>query len=391
MNEPRATRYQRLRRRAHAAGVLSGVVMLAVVALTPIGASLAGAVAAYVRGAPPWSAAVLSTLLFVVCLVILWECAVLPAMLYLSLKVDRRYGAAALGADAAIAAQAQATMVVLPAAAGAGLIVQLSANAAGAAWWAVAGVLIAAAMVMALHWAPRVVAQLTGARPLADADLVERLARLAERAGVPVAGIDEVAVDGDRLTALVTGIGTSRRVFISREVARRWSPDEVAVIVAHELGHHAHHDLRRTLALDGTVLAAGLFAADRLVAAATVQGVVDLGALPLIALAAGAVWLAATPIRHAQSRRQERRADAFALRLTGDAEAFSAALRRLAARHLAEERPSVLIEWLYHRHPPVADRLAFASAFVANSTVTTSRRPPAPQRIRQEERGRGPE
>ena len=34
-----------------------------------------------------------------------------------------------------------------------------------------------------------------------------------------------------------------------------------------------------------------------------------------------------------------------------------AAVRRLSAQHLAEERPSTLTRWLFHRHPPVAERL----------------------------------
>jgi STE24 endopeptidase len=75
------------------------------------------------------------------------------------------------------------------------------------------------------------------------------------------------------------------------------------------------------------------------------------------------VWLASAPIRHAQSRRQERQADAFALTVTGRADAFQAAIRRLAARHLAEERPSRLARWFYHRHPSAAERLRLAERF----------------------------
>ena len=95
-------------------------------------------------------------------------------------------------------------------------------------------------------------------------------------------------------------------------------------------------------------------------------GLDDLGSLavlPFITLVAGAVWLAATPLRHAQSRRQERAADEFALRLTGGSEAFGSALRRLSARHLVEERPARAVRWLYHRHPTVAERLAAAERY----------------------------
>ncbi len=88
----------------------------------------------------------------------------------------------------------------------------------------------------------------------------------------------------------------------------------------------------------------------------------ELEALPVLALLAGGVWMTVTPIRHALSRAQERRADAFALALTGSTDAFTSAVRRLSARHLAEERPSTLTRWLHHRHPSVAERLALAAA-----------------------------
>ena len=63
----------------------------------------------------------------------------------------------------------------------------------------------------------------------------------------------------------------------------------------------------------------------------------------------------------------QRRADAFALQTTGSADAFRTALRRLALRHLAEEHPSRMTQWLYHRHPSVAERLETADAFQGRS------------------------
>jgi STE24 endopeptidase len=89
----------------------------------------------------------------------------------------------------------------------------------------------------------------------------------------------------------------------------------------------------------------------------------DLAALPLIALVTNGVWILATPLLNAQSRLHERRADTFALTMTDGADAFGSAIVRLGTRHLAEERPSIVTTWLYHRHPSVAERLALADAF----------------------------
>jgi STE24 endopeptidase len=241
----------------------------------------------------------------------------------------------------------------------------ISAWMAGRWWWAVAGALLAGALVAALHGAPRLLARLAEVRPIARPDLAVRLNELALKAKVPVTGVEEMLLDdAERTTAMIAGAGRSRRIFVASGLLRDWSDDEIAVIVAHELGHHASRDLWRTLVVDASVLAIALFIADRALAGAApalgLAGPADVAALPFLTLVAGAVWLMLTPLRHAHSRLQERRADEFALALTGGAEAFSSAIRRLGDRHLVEDRPSLLTRWLYHRHPTLEQRLALA-------------------------------
>jgi STE24 endopeptidase len=344
---------------------MSGGVMLAVLALTPAARTLAVWATQPVRALPGPVQPVVALVFFVVLLVVLWEIAALPAMLYLGLRVDRRLNGGAPTVDDVLAAQAHATLVTLPAALVVALTLELSFRLAGGYWWLLAGVLLATGLGAALHGAPAVLARLAGAAPVSRPDLATRLAELAARARVPVAGIDEWrAGQAGRTTALVTGLGRTRRIFISSDLVRDWSDTEIAVVVAHELAHHAHHDLLRTLALDTLVLSAALGAAAAVVRWLPIAGrLEDLATLPLLALVAGLVWLAATPLRHAQSRRHERRADLFALVVTGGSGAFSTAIRRLGARHLAEERPSAVTRWLFHRHPTVAERLAMAEAY----------------------------
>ncbi len=365
MNETKAARYQRLRRRAQSSGVVSGGLLLAVVALTAAAralASWAGGLGQRVGGS---LGGVFALVIFVAVLVVLWEMAALPSMLYLGLAVDRRLGQHGPTPEDVFAAQAHATMIALPVALAGAAIVRVSAWIAGGLWWALAGVLLAMLLAVALHGAPAALARFAEVRSVSRRELAASLHDLARRARVHVAGIDEWRAAGTGpTTALVTGFGRTRRIFISSDVVRDWSDTEIAVVVAHELAHHAYHDLLRTLALDAVVLSSGLGAAAAVLRAVPALGSPDaLSTLPLVALIAGIVWLAATPIRHAQSRRLERRADLFALVTTGGADAFSAAIRRLGARHLAEERPTVVTRWLFHRHPTVAERLAMAEAY----------------------------
>lgn len=376
MNETRAARYQRLKRRTQAAGVVSGGVMLVLLVVTPGARLLDGWARSVGAGAAEPIASLLSIAAFVTCAVVLWELIALPSALYWSLTVGRKYGRAAAEptVEGVLGAQAHATVVTLVAAAFAGVVIETAVWLTAGWWWLTAGVVVAGALAGALQTAPGVLAWLGEATPVSRPDLAARLAELAARARVPLAGIDEwrarrstAASPSDASTAIVAGVGRGRRVFVSRELIHDWTDEEIAVVVAHELAHHAHHDLWRTLALDGVILSVAFGVAELLRGwAGSSLGLADRGALavlPFVVLVAGATWLAATPVRHAQSRRQERAADEFALRLTGGSEAFGSALRRLSARHLVEERPAPAVRWLYHRHPTVAERLAAAEQF----------------------------
>lgn len=367
MNESKATRFQRNKRRAEGAAAAGGLVMLAVLTLTPAGGRLAAWADAMAGALWPAPVRILGGLIvFVVAVVLIWEVALLPALWYLVARVDARYGRRA-DAREVIAAQLQGAVVFVPAALGAGAAVLISAWLAGAWWWLLAGALIAAALVAAMYGAPGFLARASGARPIERPALVERLGALARGVRVSIASIDELPDSATvTATALVAGAGERRRVFIAAELMRDWTDEEIAVVVAHELAHHAHHDLWRTLAQDVVVLAAGFWMADAVMGPAGAGGAspaASLSALPAIALVTSAVWLVTAPLRHALSRRQERQADEFALAMTGSPDAFQAAIRRLAARHLAEERPSRLTQWFFHRHPSAAERLRVAEGF----------------------------
>jgi STE24 endopeptidase len=364
MNESRASRYQRVRRRAQIGGTLCGGGMLAVAALTPAGRWLSAQADAFGRGLSGAPRAVLSAAIVGVLLALAWEIAALPAALWR----DRTGPGDAAPIDDRLLAHAHAALVAIPVAMTGAIVWRASVALAGAAWWLVAGIALAGLLAVAMRGLPALLVRMAAARPIADAALSAQVGALAARAGVPVGGILEWQVgDAARATALVAGAGRSRRVFIASELVRDWSADEIAVVIAHELAHHRYHDLWSRLALDAATLSAGAAVADFALAWAApslgLTGRADLASLPFVALVAGACWIASTPVRHAQSRRHERRADLLALSLTGRADAFAAALRRLGERHLAEERPSPMTRWLFHRHPPLADRLALADAY----------------------------
>jgi Zn-dependent protease with chaperone function len=294
-----------------------------------------------------------------------------------TLTVDRAYGRGRSSVEAVLLAELQGAALATVACVAAGAVVLGAVRIAGTWWWVPAGVALSGLLAAAHQLAPWLLARTGQLQPLTRPGLASALQAFAARVKVPVAGIDEWLVgDGTRATALVAGLGRRRRVLIASEIARGWSDEEITVVVAHELAHHAYGDLWRSLALNAAILSVALGAAQLVVALAgpalALAGPAELAALPLMALVAALVWGLSAPLRLAQSRRHERRADAFALKVTGGTEAFGAAIRRLTARHLAEERPSLLTQWLSASHPPIAERLALAEALREKPAVDTA-------------------
>jgi STE24 endopeptidase len=380
MNEARATRYQRLRRRGTTLAWVSAFAMLAMLALTPLAPWLEAWATGVAALSPGKLAPMVALVAFALAVVGLWELAVLPATLHVALGVDRAYLQGRPSRWSALGAELQAVIIGAPLAVLAGALVQVAIWLSVGWWWLVAAGLLSAGLVATMRLGPMVLGLFGTVRPLSRKSLVEAVTAVVDASRVPVSGVFEWGVGADaRASALVAGLGRTRRVLLATELARTWSDDEVSVVVAHELAHYAHHDLFRAAILDTVILGCGLWTADAFVRLAgpslDIGPLGALSALPAIALVTGLVWLMFTPARRWQSRRHERRADIFALRCTGHAEAFGAAVRRLGAERLVEDRPSRLTRWLFHRHPTVAERLALAEAF-RQKTLTQ----PAPER-----------
>ena len=96
-----------------------------------------------------------------------------------------------------------------------------------------------------------------------------------------------------KANAALAGLGHTRRILVSDTMLEQYSDDEIEVVLAHELGHHVHHDIWRAIALESLVVVLGFFAADRALSAfgpvLGLRGREDAAGLPLIIAAAAAV------------------------------------------------------------------------------------------------------
>src|SRR5207237_4253021 len=91
--------------------------------------------------------------------------------------------------------------------------------------------------------------------PLADATLAARLLALADRAGVGAIGIwiADQSRKSRTANAAVVGLGRTRRILLYDTLAAGFRPEEIEAVLAHELGHHVHGDVRRGLDVQGVL------------------------------------------------------------------------------------------------------------------------------------------
>jgi STE24 endopeptidase len=252
-------------------------------------------------------------------------------------------------------------------------IVYALLRAAPNTWWLWVAVILLAFQVLLANLAPVLIMPIFYKFiPLGEehAGLAERLIRLAERAHTRVKGVYQF--DMSRRTksanAALTGLGNTRRIILGDTLLKEFSEDEIETVLAHELGHHVHHDIPVGIAVETVITLLGLFLASQVLSLgsglAGLSGPADPASLPLMALAFGVYGLLTMPLTNAYLRYRERRADEYALEATANGPAFASALTRLANQNLAEADPERWVEVMFYSHPAMNKRIAMAQGAV---------------------------
>jgi STE24 endopeptidase len=201
-------------------------------------------------------------------------------------------------------------------------------------------------------------------------ELAERIERLADGTGLAIEGVYRMDMSREtvKANAMLAGLGRTRRVILGDTLLDGFSPDEIEVILAHEIGHHVHRHIPKLIAAGMAFMLAGFWMCD-FVLRAWMQhtlGEVDYAAipvssLPLLMFSLTAFSLLLEPLQNVLSRRFERQCDRYALRRTGLQEAYLSAFRKLAVLNKDDPCPNPVAVFLFHSHPPIAERLAMAT------------------------------
>jgi len=206
-------------------------------------------------------------------------------------------------------------------------------------------------------------------RPLDEPELRARVLALADRAGMHV---DEVyvlnaSVKTTRVNAYFTGFGDARRIVLYDTLLTDYTPDQVEVVLAHEMGHWYYRHMLVGVLVTGAVGWIGLFGLrwllNRTWRPLGLSGPADVATLPYVIAVIAIVTTLALPLYNGFSRYGERQADQFSLVASGKPEVFIQLFEKFAVQNLSVVDVPPWEKLVFYTHPPIVERVAMAESF----------------------------
>ena len=238
-------------------------------------------------------------------------------------------------------------------------------------WWLIAWAVFLGLFVLMAQLAPVILFPIFYKfEPLQNEELKARLVRLSERAGTRVRGVYQwkLSEKSKKANAALTGLGNTRRIILADTLLDNYSADEIEAVLAHELGHHVHRHILKSIVVQAGTTLLGFWAAnwvlhyavDRLHMFETLS---DFANLPLLVLVTTVLSFVLLPALNAYSRFNERQADRYAFQSIARVGPFISSMNKLADQNLAERAPSPWVEWFFHSHPAISKRVKAAESW----------------------------
>lgn len=313
------------------------------------------------------------TLYAVLGLILINGTVMLPFGWYAKFKIDEQYGfnRSSMGQYTKDTLIATALTIVIG-----GLIVWAISAIINASelWWLWSFCFIFGVVVMMNMFFPTIRALFFDkVTPLDDPQLQEQIATLMEKTGFVSSGVfvSDASKRDARLNAYFGGLGKTKRVVLFDTLLQKLTPQELIAVLGHELGHFAHGDLYKNIAMVGVMLF-GMFAAfGNLPQSLYLQ----LGVSPspqmmmiLFILLMPMVSFVMMPLMGLVSRHNEYEADRKGSELGGAVHLISA-LTKLVSENKSFPLSHPLYRFFHTTHPPVIERLrALGSDIVADVT-----------------------
>jgi len=361
IKHPREKAYNKIKLRLSIAGIILNVVIIGILAFSGISPVIVGLVSGF------FSNDYLIFLSFIAVTGALYSLMDFPFDFYGGYMVEHRFGLS----NQTVAAWLIEKMKGAAISGGVGTPVALMffvfLRLTGWLWWLWFSVFIFFISVFLARIAPVVIFPIFYKfRELESVEIRERIGLLLEGQGISISGIYSfnLSKDTKKANAGFTGIGRSKRIILSDTLIERFTPGEIAVVFAHELGHYRKRHIVKSIVLGSASIFLSFFLCGELYRVTLghlgFERVWDVAAIPVLLFYLTLFSLVTMPLSNALSRRYEREADRYALDATRDREAFISTMEKLADMNLADRDPNPVTEFMFYSHPSIKKRIAFA-------------------------------
>jgi STE24 endopeptidase len=213
-----------------------------------------------------------------------------------------------------------------------------------------------------------------------DPALVQQLEKVVARSGVTLPANRMFFMRASQkvtgMNAYVTGIGPSKRLVLWDTTIAAATPDELAGVFGHELGHYALHHIALGLLFTAVLLLIGFFVGQR-----TTQWLLkrfgerwrihsqeDWACLAVLVLVLNGLSFLSEPIDNAFSRSIEHAADVYGQEaihgIVADPQSSTQqGFQLMGENSLDDPAPHPFVEFWTFSHPSTASRAAFAAAY----------------------------
>ncbi|HLX83175.1 MAG TPA: M48 family metallopeptidase [Terriglobales bacterium] len=210
---------------------------------------------------------------------------------------------------------------------------------------------------------------------LDDPKVVIPILSMARANGIPAKDVYKIDASrqSTRMSANVSGLGTTMRITLNDNLLRRGSLEEIQAVMGHEMGHYVLNHVYKFImwsviefVIFFVYLRWGLeWTLKRWGEKWQIRGLTDPAIIPLVLLLALIFGFVFTPIDNTFTRTQEYEADMYGLNTSRQPDGFAQ-----AAIHLGEYRkmsPGPVEEWIFFDHPSGHNRIYAAMRWKAEN------------------------
>ena len=241
-------------------------------------------------------------------------------------------------------------------------------------WWVWASGFTAAFLALFIMVAPVFINPLFNTyTEMPKGPLRDRIVAMAASQNVPAEHIYvfDQSKQHKRISANVSGLGPTIRISLNDNLLNRSTPDEVAAVMGHELGHYVLGHVWKIVIAFTLIFTLAFFIASRIVPGILarygerwkLRGVADVAAIPVYSMVLAVFMLVTTPVTKSIIRVNESEADAFGLDAAKAPDGFASAAMKLSEYRKIE--PTSLEEILFYDHPSGKTRVSMSMQWKA--------------------------